>query len=183
MSARDHVEEGEIPGVAPEVVLRDEDQDLLKLLRAGQMLLVKYPVAARSAVAAFVAEGRRFAQTDEGRRWKEALAGTELVRRGRLVWEGCSLNMLEEDDRTVFPSVRYTGRTPSDPLGTLQAENVIQVGSGSQTLGLSRWGDYSAMTIDPVDDCTFWFTTEYMRERGTFNWSTRIASFKFPSCQ
>ena len=105
MSARDHVEEGEIPGVAPEVVLRDEDQDLLKLLRAGQMLLVKYPVAARSAVAAFVAEGRRFAQTDEGRRWKEALAGTELVRRGRLVWEGCSLNMLEEDDRTVFPSV------------------------------------------------------------------------------
>lgn len=85
---------------------------------------------------------------------------------------------------TVYPSIRYTGRLVTDSLGTLQAENSILNGGGSQTSNLSRWGDYSAMTVDPVDDCTFWYTTQYQKTNGTFNWSTRIASFKFfPSCQ
>ena len=83
---------------------------------------------------------------------------------------------------TISPSIRYTGRAPTDPLGTLQAENIIQVGGGSQTASLKRWGDYSAMTIDPTDDCTFFYTTQYLKASGAFNWSTRIASFKFPSC-
>lgn len=83
---------------------------------------------------------------------------------------------------TAFPSIAYTGRAPGDPLGQLQDEKVIRAGGGSQTGGLSRWGDYSALTIDPVDDCTFWYTSEYLKESGAFNWSTRIASFKFPDC-
>ena len=82
----------------------------------------------------------------------------------------------------VFPSIRLTGRVPTDPLGTLAAENEIFKGTGSQLQSLARWGDYSAMTVDPVDDCTFWYTTEYLKVSGTFNWSTRIASFKFPGC-
>ena len=84
---------------------------------------------------------------------------------------------------TVFPSIRYTGRALTDTLGTMQAENSIMVGGGSQLANLNRWGDYSAMSVDPLDDCTFWFTTEYLKASGTFNWSTRIASFKFPGCQ
>jgi hypothetical protein len=84
---------------------------------------------------------------------------------------------------TVFPSIRYTGRVPTDPTGTLQSENSILISSGSQLSNLSRWGDYSSLTVDPVDDCTFWYTTEYLKSSGTFNWSTRIASFKFPGCQ
>jgi len=88
-----------------------------------------------------------------------------------------------ESSSTVFPSIAYTGRVPTDPLGTMQAENVIKAGGGSQLSNLSRWGDYSAMTVDPVDDCTFWYTTEYLKASGTFNWSTWIASFKFPGCQ
>ena len=83
---------------------------------------------------------------------------------------------------SMNPAIRYTGRVPSDPLGTLEGETSIIEGTGSQTAGLSRWGDYSGMSIDPVDDCTFWYTTEYLKTDGTFNWSTRIASFKFPSC-
>jgi hypothetical protein len=83
---------------------------------------------------------------------------------------------------SLHPAIRYTGRAPTDPLGTLQAENTILNGAGSQIAGLSRWGDYSAMTIDPVDDCTFFYTNEYLKTNGSFNWSTRIASFKFPSC-
>jgi len=83
---------------------------------------------------------------------------------------------------SMSPAIRYTGRLPVDALGTMQAENLIIAGGGSQLANLSRWGDYSAMTVDPVDDCTFWFTSEYLKSSGTFNWSTRIASFKFPGC-
>jgi hypothetical protein len=83
----------------------------------------------------------------------------------------------------VFPSIRFTGRLITDPLGTMQSESILQSGNGSQLRSLSRWGDYSAMTVDPVDDCTFWYTNEYLKSSGTFNWSTRIGSYKFPGCQ
>jgi len=83
---------------------------------------------------------------------------------------------------TMHPSIRFTGRLASDPLNTMQAETSIIEGTGSQLRSLARWGDYSSMAIDPVDDCTFWYTTEYLKANGTFNWSTRIASFKFPGC-
>ena len=56
-------------------------------------------------------------------------------------------------------------------------------GTGAQQHNLSRWGDYSTMAVDPVDDCTFWYTNEYLPANGTFNWSTRIASFKIAGCQ
>jgi hypothetical protein len=80
------------------------------------------------------------------------------------------------------PSIAFTGRLASDPPSTMQAESTIINGTGSQTGNLSRWGDYSAITLDPADDCTFWYTTEYMKTTGSFNWNTRIASFKFPGC-
>jgi hypothetical protein len=82
---------------------------------------------------------------------------------------------------TIFPSVFFTGRNPGDPAGTMQTEQVIVNGSGSQT-SPTRWGDYSAMTIDPADDCTFWYTQEYSKTTGSFSWNTRIANFKFTGC-
>lgn len=82
----------------------------------------------------------------------------------------------------VFPSVAFAARAASDPASTLQAETSLVAGAGSQTFGLTRWGDYSAMQVDPQDDCTFWYTTEYLQNSGSFNWNTRIASFKFPGC-
>src|SRR5258708_2337411 len=65
-----------------------------------------------------------------------------------------------------------------------QGEGTIINGGGSQsgTRGLSRWGDYSMMGVDPVDDCTFWYTTEYLASTGEFNWHSRIGAFKFPGC-
>jgi hypothetical protein len=84
---------------------------------------------------------------------------------------------------TLMPSIRYTGRLNSDPPGQLpQGEasmiegNGVQIGPNSD-----RWGDYSLMTVDPVDDCTFWYTQEYVAVTSN-NWNTRIGSFKFPSC-
>src|SRR5579885_431708 len=87
-----------------------------------------------------------------------------------------------ESSSSLFPSIAFTGRVPSDPLGTMEAENLIFQGGGSQTGNLTRWGDYSSISVDPVDDCTFWYTTEYLATTGSFNWSTRIISFKFPGC-
>ena len=83
---------------------------------------------------------------------------------------------------SVHPAVRYTGRVPSDPAGTMESEASIFEGPGSQTGGLSRWGDYSGISIDPSDDCTFFYTNEYLPSNGSFNWSTRVGSFAFPSC-
>ncbi len=86
------------------------------------------------------------------------------------------------DGSSVHPAIRYAGRVPGDPLGSLESEASIFEGTGAQTGGLTRWGDYSAMTVDPVDDCTFWYTNEYLPSNGSFNWATRIASFKFTTC-
>src|SRR5207237_10442657 len=64
---------------------------------------------------------------------------------------------------TIHPSVFFTGRVPSDPAGAMETESAIVNGTGEQNGGLNRWGDYSALTVDPVDDCTFWYTQEYMK--------------------
>ncbi len=84
---------------------------------------------------------------------------------------------------SINPGIRYAGRLVSDTAGTLpQAEAVLQAGTGSQTGSLHRWGDYSTMSVDPADGCTFWYTDEYLVSSGTFNWRTRIASFTYPGC-
>jgi hypothetical protein len=84
---------------------------------------------------------------------------------------------------TVFPSIRYTGRLAGDPQGQMtQGESTMMNGSGSQTGTGYRWGDYAMMAVDPTDDCTFWFTTEYIATTGTAPWKTHIGSFQFPGC-
>ena len=80
----------------------------------------------------------------------------------------------------VFPSIRFTGRLASDSLNIMTIdESIIIAGTGVQT-GTSRWGDYSAMSVDPVDDRSFWYTNEYVETTGSFNWQTRIAKVELP---
>ncbi len=85
-----------------------------------------------------------------------------------------------------YPSLVYAGRVPSDPLGTLETEVTMLAGTGSQSSGgYDRWGDYSSLTVDPTDDCTFWFSESYIKSTGQnqgFNWSTAIGNFIFPGC-
>ncbi|MGH2407414.1 MAG: carboxypeptidase-like regulatory domain-containing protein [Candidatus Limnocylindrales bacterium] len=84
---------------------------------------------------------------------------------------------------SLYPSIRYTGRLAGDPLGTLpQGEGTIINGTGAQTHSASRWGDYSMLAVDPVDDCTFWYTNEYLTTTSSASWRTRIASFTLPDC-
>ena len=82
----------------------------------------------------------------------------------------------------MFPSIAITGRLATDPLNTMGAEDIWLAGTGSQVNTLSRWGDYSSMSVDPVDDCTFWYTQQYYQVTGSFDWNTRIGSFKYPGC-
>ncbi len=88
----------------------------------------------------------------------------------------------------VYPGIRYTGRLAGDPPGQMTlGEGVIINGTGVQTTTNSRWGDYTSMNIDPVDDCTFWYVNEYYTAEGQASsaagWQTRIASFKLPGCE
>ncbi len=88
----------------PRVVLEAPADELERALQEGQLVLLKHPVAAQAALRALVAEGRRFATTPAGRRWKEKLAGSELVRRGRVFWESSALGIFEDHPDTLLPS-------------------------------------------------------------------------------
>jgi hypothetical protein len=82
---------------------------------------------------------------------------------------------------TAYPSVRYTGRVPSDPLNTMETEATIFNGNGNQS-DSDRWGDYTSMSVDPSDDCTMWYTGQYLTGTGSHTWATRLFSFQFPGC-
>jgi len=102
------------------------------------------------------------------------------------------------DGVSVYPGIRYTGRLAGDALGQMTlAEATIIDGTGVQTTTNSRWGDYTSLNVDPVDDCTFWYVNEYYQVSGlpvplpppplpppgtTAPWQTRIASFKLNGC-
>ncbi len=102
-----------------------------------------------------------------------------------------ALGYSTSDATATFPSVVYSGRLASDPVNTMpQGETTIVAGQGSGVFNCGgavchRWGDYSSMTVDPTDDCTFWYTNMYYNSQANGslgNHQTRIASFKYPSC-
>jgi hypothetical protein len=82
---------------------------------------------------------------------------------------------------TIHPGIAFSGRIPTDPIGTMESEVSLLVGGGSQTAP-GKWSDTSALRVDPTDDCTFWYTTQYLKSDGSGNWVTRIASFVFSNC-
>ncbi len=81
---------------------------------------------------------------------------------------------------TEYPSIRYTTRRATDQKGTFGEEAILTTSTTSQS-GTSRWGDYSSLNIDPTDDCTFWYTNEYLLADED-HWKTRIGTFKVESC-
>lgn len=110
---------------------------------------------------------------DENYRWMGSIAmdGTGDIALGYSV-----------STTTAYPEIRYTGRVPGDPPGTMETEAVIVAGSGNQS-DSDRWGDYTSMSVDPVDDCTMWYTGQYLAASGSKNWVTRLFTFRFPTCQ
>lgn len=83
--------------------------------------------------------------------------------------------------RDTHPAIWYSARLATDPAGTMGlGEHLIVQGRESQKSS-SRWGDYTSMSVDPVDDCTFWYTNQYYPE-GTKRWRTAVAAIKLPGC-
>ena len=115
-----------------------------------------------------------YAPNDGVNRWMGSIA---MDRRGDL-----ALGYSVSNGTDVFPGIRYTGRLQGDPLGQMTlGEAVLINGSGSQTVS-ARWGDYTDMTVDPSDDCTFWYVNEYYQVSSARGWQTRIGSFRLPGC-
>src|SRR5947207_10034965 len=121
-----------------------------------------------------------FAPNDGVHRWMGSIA---MDKKGDM-----GLGYSVVNGTTVYPGIRYTGRLAGDTLGDMTlGEGTVINGSGVQTTTNSRWGDYTDMTVDPTDDCTFWYVNEYYTAAGQASsaagWQTRIASFKLPGCQ
>ncbi len=85
---------------------------------------------------------------------------------------------------TQRADIKIAGRTGGmTAAGTLnEGEALFFAANGSQLSNSSRWGDYSAMNVDPVDGCTFWYTQEYYASTSNAGWSTRVGRFIYPSC-
>ena len=133
----------------------------------------------RSGTTYSVYQQGTYAPADGIHRWMGSIAQDKKG--------GMGLGYSVVNGTTVFPGIRYTGRLAGDPLGQMTlGEGVIVNGTGVQTSMNSRWGDYTSMTVDPVDDCTFWYVNEYYTAAGQASspagWQTRIASFKLPGC-
>ncbi len=117
--------------------------------------------------------------------WNIHQQGTYGPEDGRERWMG---SIAQNGERTIAvgynrtslteePSLYYTSRFFDDPAGEMGSEALCHDGTGVQTISGGRWGDYSSMSVDPEDDCTFWFTGEYYETTGPFNFKTRICSF------
>lgn len=79
--------------------------------------------------------------------------------------------------------IKIAGRSGAAAAGTLnEGEAVLYAAAGSQTATSSRWGDYSSMSVDPLDECAFWYAQEYYATTASFAWRTRIGRFVFPGC-
>jgi hypothetical protein len=120
-----------------------------------------------------------YAPNDGVHRWMGSIAQDKFG--------NAALGFSVVDGTSVFPGIRYTGRLAGDALGQMTlGEGTIINGTGVQRTTNSRWGDYTSMNVDPVDDCTFWYVSEYYTLAGqlssTAGWQTRIASFKLPGC-
>jgi hypothetical protein len=79
-----------------------------------------------------------------------------------------------------FAVVALAGRRSGDPANVLSKELTVKKGVVT-SLG-KRWGDYSTMSVDPTDDCTFWFTTEVMSSADRL-WQTHVVHTKFNDCK
>jgi hypothetical protein len=82
----------------------------------------------------------------------------------------------------THPGIHFTGHRVTDPLGVMgQGEGTLIDGTGSNT-SVGRWGDYSSLSVDPTDDCTFWYTNQYQTTDGTA-FHTRNGTFRVSACQ
>jgi hypothetical protein len=162
------------PRVMNKAQLRNGSLWLTQTVAAGSAAGVRwYEVTGLTGTPSIRQQGT-FAPADGLSRWMPSVAADK---------QGNMAIGYNAGNGSVNPAIRYAGRLVTDPLGTLgQSETSLIEGTGAPSTGnFNRWGDYSEMSVDPVDGCTFWFTGEYYEVTGA-DWQTRIGSFKYPGC-
>jgi MYXO-CTERM domain-containing protein len=138
-----------------------------------------YEIRSPAGAAPTIFQQGTYAPADSSWRWMGSIA--QDMARGMVLGFSAS-------STTMNPTIGWTGRLASDGAGTMgQGESLLDTGTGTQGDDYApdlrgRWGDYSSMTVDPTDDCTFWYTTEIVNKTGTGFWDTRVATVKYPSC-
>jgi len=169
-----------------------------KLDALGDRLMSRLGYRNRGGHQSLVVDHNIVAGQSIGMRWYELAPsgrGLRIIQQGTVApgpsyrWMGSVAQDKSGDiamgyslsSRTVAPQIRYSGRLAGDRAGTMpQGEGVVALPSNhAQTIG-GRWGDYTSMTVDPTDGCTFWYVNEFGLPSG--DWSTQISSFRFPTC-
>jgi len=129
---------------------------------------------------------------DNGDGWSVYQEGTFTLPDGEHRWLGSAAMNGAGDiglgysvsSTSTYPSIRFTGRLHNDTTRNVmtQGEGTLVAGGGSQSHSSGRWGDYSALTVDPLDDCSFWYTQEFYPSDSSADWHTYIGSFKLSDC-
>ena len=114
----------------PRLVLQQEDsRPPAQIFLDAQHLLIENPQAARAIIQAFIAEGRRFAQTEDGQAWQDILGRSELVKRGQMIWDAFSLDALVETDSNFMPQAwldMLSAAVSSPDLETILSTLIIE---------------------------------------------------------
>ena len=151
-------------------------------------------VVSHSVTSSKAASGERWYEIRDPNGTAKVFQQGTVTHSGNSLWMGSiamdkvgdmALGFSESNASTLHPSLTFTGRVPSDPQNTMESVARIFTAKGSVT-DASRWGDYSSMVVDPVDDCTFWYVNQYLPKTSAGNhltFHTRVASLKFPTCQ
>jgi hypothetical protein len=160
--------------------------------KSGESIMVNQSVEALPGIAGVrwyqvkrnngtytVAQQGTYAPNDGVHRWMGSIAQDHSG--------NAALGYSVVNGTTVFPGIRYTARNAGDPAGQMTlGEGTVIAGTGVQRTTNSRWGDYTTLSIDPTDDCTFWYINEYYTLAGQISsaagWQTRVGSFRLPSC-
>jgi hypothetical protein len=111
---------------------------------------------------------------DAAHRWMSSIA---MNSQGDI---GMVYNIVD-DANNINPGIRFTSRRANEPMGQMRNESSLIEATGVQT-STFRWGDYSSMNVDPLDDCRFWMSAQYIQTTGDNSWNTRIGAFNFPDC-
>jgi List-Bact-rpt repeat protein len=145
---------------------------------AGRAGIRWYEIRSPNASPSVYQQGT-YAPADTNWRWMGSIAADQAGDIGVGYSVGGSVS---------HPSIAWTGRLGTDgSLGTMtQGESIVETGATNAPddygTGRARWGDYSSMTVDPTDDCTFWYANEVQSTSGFGGWDTYVQSFKFPNC-